>query len=135
MSFGNNRKFLSANSSAKVNCASPFWREINDTWTAAPPPPAPPPTWEFAYDSSRSSSSSLVVCYASSKFSINIHKPTNKSNQTDSGCIISSSIARADSWTACTGRKNILKRAQTKLMLFKKKVSLSKYLKFDSRIH
>jgi len=43
LSFANNRKFLSANSSAKVNCASPFWREINDTWTAAPPPPTPRP--------------------------------------------------------------------------------------------
>jgi len=79
---------------------------------SGPAPSHAPPTGAFAYDSSsrssRSSSRSrsFVVCYASSKFSINIHKPTNKSNQTDSGCIISSSsIARADSWTACTGKK------------------------------
>lgn len=48
-------------------------------------PQAKTPTYAFAYDSrsrihSRSRSRSLV-CYASSKFSINIHKPTNKSNQ------------------------------------------------------
>lgn len=47
-------------------------------------PQAKTPTYAFAYDSSRISSSSRsrsLVCYASSKFSINIHKPTNKSNQ------------------------------------------------------
>lgn len=103
------RKFLSANSSAKVNCASPFWREINDTCSRSRPRPRPRHrpirvlllseyAYAFAYDNGSGCGSgsgrSSVVCYASSKFSINIHKATNKSNQTPTVAVSSAASPR-----------------------------------------
>lgn len=90
---------------AKVNGASnSFWREINDIWIVAAPLPYSSPLFfslallpgtvnahlrirtRICICGGSSSDVCVVVCYASSKFSINIRKTTtNKSNRRSTG--------------------------------------------------